>query len=244
MGGASNAGGSPASGGAGGSSGDASGAAGSGNSNGGSGGGQAGSAAFTCNLVFGVSPTGQWFDSGFLSLVDASRWEAIWIAHHYTNFWADPADSAWSLAFDPYPGPAHQCAEGAQAPDRVLFVAVNWAYTTAAQWESDLTKIVQNLQAKYPSVRRIELMTLTRAPGNIVCLPGGSSIETVIPAWTDVAIAAIAAKYPALVVLAPKFEVPHCADFIGGGTAPQYTDAGAKDVAQTMGTYYAAHPSP
>jgi hypothetical protein len=206
------------------------------------GGGQTSASAFTCNLVLGVSPTGQWFDSGFLSLVAADHWEAIWVAHHYTSFWADPADSAWTQAFDPYPGPAHQCAQGAKTPDRVLFVAVNWTYTTANQWQADLTRIVQNLQAKYPTLRRIELMTLTRAPGNVVCAPGGSSDETIIPAWTDVAIAAMAAKYPMLVVAAPKFEVPHCSDFMGGGTAPQYTDAGAEDVAQLIGTYYAAHP--
>jgi hypothetical protein len=105
-----------------------------------------------------------------------------------------------------------------------------------------LSKIVVNLQSKYPSVRRIELMTLTRAPGNVVCAPGGSSSETIIPAWTDVAIAATATMYPGLVVQAPKFEVPACADFMQGGLAPQYTDAGAADVARLFGAYYAAHP--
>jgi hypothetical protein len=206
----------------------------------GSGGGAAGS-PFTCNLVFGVSPTGQWFDSGFLNLVAGSRWESIWIAHHYTNFWVNPQDSAWSLPFDPYPGPAHTCAQNSSKPDRILFVAVNWQYTTAAQWEADLTQIVKNLQTKYPSVRRIELMTLTRAPGNQLCSASGST-ETIIPAWTDVAIAAIAAQFPALVVQAPKFEVPQCSDFVSDGDAPQYTTVGAADVAQVFGSYYAAHP--
>jgi hypothetical protein len=204
-------------------------------------GGSIADSPFTCNLVFGVSPTGQWFDSGFLDLVDGSRWESIWIAHHYTNFWVNPEDSAWSLPFDPYPGPAHTCAQNSSKPDRILFVAVNWQYTTAAQWESDLTQIVHNLQTKYPSLRRIELMTLTRAPGNQLCSASGST-ETIIPAWTDVAIAAIAAQFPALVVQAPKFEVPKCADFVNDGDAPQYTTAGAADVAQLFGSYYAAHP--
>jgi hypothetical protein len=207
----------------------------------GSGGGGTAGTAFNCNLVFGVSPTGQWFDSGFLNLVDGTRWESIWVAHHYTNFWADPQDSAWAMAFDPYPGPAHACAQSSTAPDRILFVAVNWQYTTAAQWEADLTKIVQNLQSKYPSVRRIELMTLTRAPGNKLCSASGST-ETIIPAWTDIAIAAMVTQYPGLVVQAPQFEVPACSDFLNNGAMPQYTTAGAVDVARAMGAYYAAHP--
>ena len=212
------------------------------------GGGSAGSSGagssepFSCTLLFGVSPTGQWFDGGFLDQVDASRWESIWVAHHYTNLWADPNDSGWSQALDPYPGPPHACAHNSTSPDRVVFVAVNWAYTTAAQWQTDLHKIVENLRQKYGSVRRIELMTLTRAPGNVVCAPGGSSSETIIPAWTDTAISATAAQYPGLVVAAPKFEVPKCADFMQNGLAPQYTDAGAREVAQLIGAYYAAHP--
>jgi hypothetical protein len=214
----------------------------SGNGAAGAGGSGGTSMPFTCNLLMGVSPTGQWFDSGFLKIVDGSRWESIWVAHHYTNYWADPNDSAWNQAFDPYPGPPHTCAQNASSPDRVLFVAVNWSYTTAAQWEADLSKIVANLQAKYHNLRQIELMTLTRAPGNVVCAAGGSSNETIIPAWVDAAIAATAAKYPSLVVAAPKFEVPKCADFMQGGLAPQYTDAGAQDVARALGAYYAAHP--
>jgi len=227
---------------AGGSAGVSSGAGAAGNGAAGNGGSGGTGSPFGCTLVIGVSPTGQWFDSGFLQIVDGSRWESVWVAHHYTNYWADPADSGWNQAFDPYPGPPHTCAQNANLPDRVLFVAVNWSYTTAAEWEVDLSKIVANLRAKYPSLRQIELMTLTRAPGNVVCAAGGSSNETIIPAWVDAAIAATAAKYPNLVVPAPKFEVPKCSDFMQGGLAPQYTDAGAEDVARTLGAYYAAHP--
>ena len=166
--------------------------------------------------------------------------EAIWIAHHYTNLWANPNDAGWQQPFEPYPGPPHSCAQNSQAPDRVLFVAVNWSYTTAAQWEADLGKIVQNLRAKYVSVRRIELMTLTRAPANTRCVADAGD-ETIIPAWTDQAIAATAAKFPDLVVQAPKFEVPRCSDFQANGTQPQYTDAGAADVARVIGAYYSTH---
>ncbi len=208
---------------------------------------EAGSASpFTCNLVIGESPTGQWFESGFLQAVDASRWECIWIAHHYTNLWASPTDPGWTTAFDPYPGPAHACANGSATPDRVVFVAAQWSETTAAEWETDLTAIVQNIQTKYKGVKRVELMALTGAPTGMPCpFSGTGTNETIIPQVGYDAIDAMPAKFPGLVFALPHFDVPQCSDFVfsGGETMPQYTDAGAVDVAANLfGPYYAAHP--
>ena len=45
--------------------------------------------------------------------------------------------------------------------------ATQWAHTTAAQWETDLTGIVNNIKTKWPMVKRIELMASTSAPGNM-----------------------------------------------------------------------------
>jgi hypothetical protein len=204
---------------------------------------------FACNLVIGESPTGQWFDSGFLKAVDPSRWECIWIAHHYTNLWANPDDVGWTTPFDPYPplaGPAHTCAQGAATPDRVIFVAAQWTETTAAEWEADLTAIVHNIENHYPTAKRVELMALTGGPSSAPCVfAGPGTNETVIPAVGYVAIDAMPAKFPGLVLALPHFDVPQCSDFVvdGGNTMPQYTTAGAIDVAaQLFGPYYAAHP--
>jgi hypothetical protein len=192
-------------------------------------------------LLLGASPTGQWFDSGFQQIVDGSRWECIWLKSHYANLWAMPGDVAWTTPFDPYPGPPHACAQNSTMPDRVIYVATGH-FATAAEWETYFTGIVNNIKTKYPSVHRIELMSLTSAPNNMPCPGVNGNTETVIPAAVLDGINAMPAKFPGLVFALPRFDVPHCTDFQNNGSAPQYTTAGAMDVAQAFGAYYAAHP--
>jgi hypothetical protein len=204
-------------------------------------------AGFTCNLLVGPSPMMQWFDGGFLQHpgIDPAKWELIWVAHHYTDAWGAPGDAAWNTAFDK----GHACAQNAKAPDRVSFMATQWSHTTAAQWEADLTGIVDNIKAKWPSVKRIELMASTSAPGDKPCpAAGGKNNETIIPQFGYDAIDAMPAKFPGLVFALPHFEVA-CSDFIGDGTAPQYapnasatTGPAVTDVANIFGAYFAAHP--
>ncbi len=232
--------------------GDAGGAPSAGNggndaSNEGESGGAGGGAPFTCNLLVGPSPMYQWYNGGFLTYpgIDPTRWELIEVAHHYTNAWAVPGDSAWETPV------SHPCAQNSANPDRVAFMATQWAETTAAQWETDFDGIIKNIQTKWPMVKRIELMPSTCAPGDILCpaaTPSASS-ETIIPAYGYAAIDAMPAKYPGLVFSTPHFEVPNCSDFIGNGAAPQYapnanatTGTAVAEVAAVFGAYYAAHP--
>ena len=179
-------------------------------------------------------------------MVDPSRWECIWIAHHYTNLWASPTDVGWSTAFDPYPGPAHTCADDSDTPDRVIFVAAQWTETTAAEVETDLTGVVNNINTKFNHPKRIELMALTSGPPNAPCpFTGTTGNETIIPPIVYTAIDAMPALFPGQVIALPHFAVPSCGDFnvTGGNTQPQYTDAGATDVGiNVFGAYYAAHP--
>jgi hypothetical protein len=195
----------------------------------------------TCNLLLGASPTGQWFDGGFLQIVDGSRWECIWLKSHYANLWAMPNDAAWTTAFDPYPGPPHACAQNSMMPERVIYVATG-KFATATEWETYFTDIVNNIKAKYPSVQRIELMSLTSAPNNMNCPGVTGATETVIAQVVLDAINAMPAKFPGLVFALPRFDVPQCSDFASNGSAPQYTTAGAMDVAKMFGDYYQAHP--
>jgi hypothetical protein len=198
--------------------------------------------AFTCNLVIGNSTTQQWFDGGFLTHagIDTTRWEMFFVAHHYIDSWADPSDSAWTTPLDM----GHACAHDASTPDRVIFI-VTFAppYPPEATYETDTTSIVQNIEAKYPGVKRIELMTLVRSPGNVVsACSSAANNEQSIPAAEDQGIAAVAANpaFAGLVAVSPPFYVPTCADFVTD--KPQYTTAGAADVANVYGAYYAAHP--
>jgi hypothetical protein len=207
----------------------------------------AGGATFTCNQLVGPSPMFQWFNGGFLKHpgIDPTKWQLIWVAHHYTDAWAKPGDSAWNTALDG----DHACAQGSKTPDRVIFQATQWSHTTAAAWLTDLTGIVNNIKTKWPGVKRIELMVSTSAPGNMPCpAAGGKNNETIIPAIGYEAIDAMPAKFPGLVVALPHFEVP-CRDFIGNGTAPQYapsptatTGPAVMEVADIFGAYWAMHP--
>jgi len=212
---------------------------------GGSAGGQGGSGAggaFTCNLVIGNSTTQQWFDGGFLTHagIDPTRWELFWVAHHYIDSWADPNDTGWTTALDM----GHACVKGSTTPDRVIFI-VTYAppYPAEATYETDTTKIVNNIVAKYAGVKRVEIMTLVRSPGNVeTACSSKANNEQSIPPAEDQGIAAVAANpaFAGLVFASPPFYVTSCSDFLTD--APQYTTGGATDIANVYGAYYAAHP--
>jgi hypothetical protein len=191
----------------------------------------AASADFVCNLVIGIKETGEWFNAGFESVVDNARWEVIPVHNGHLELWADPKNALWSLA------PGSPCAKNAAAPDRVIFVGTNYDYTTTDEFVPKLTAVVQNLQAKFPGVRRIELMTYVRAPGNVPC-PGNLSVKTYIKAAQDQSNDLVAAAFPGLVFVAPKFEVRSCSDF---SMPPHFTTAAAMAAAHTIGAYYVAH---
>ena len=209
---------------------------------GGAGAGGGGAGAFTCNLVIGNSTTQQWFDGGFLTHagIDPTRWELLWVAHHYIDSWADPNDSGWTTALDM----SHACAKGSTTPDRVIFIVTySPPYPPEATYETDTTEIVNNIEAKYAGVKRVEIMTLVRSPGNVeTACSSKANNEQSIPAAEDQGIAAVAANpaFAGLVFVSPPFYVTSCSDFVTD--APQYTTAGATDIANVYAAYYAAHP--
>jgi hypothetical protein len=136
------------------------------------------------------------------------------------------------------------CSDDSTSPDRVIFI-VTYAppYPPEATYQTDITSIVNNIQARYTTVKRVELLTLIRAPGNsaTACSDEPNNEQSIPPAEDD-AIAMVAADplFAGLVFAVPPMYVPSCSDFIAN--APQYTDAGALDMADVYGAYYAAHP--
>ncbi len=187
------------------------------------------SGSFACTQVMGVSVTGDWFGAGFENGIDA-RWQALWRKHAFINEWADPASELWSL---PLTSP---CTEKAQDPDRVIFTGVNWEYKTRAEWEKSFDAVVANLRARYPGVKRIELLTMLRAPKNQSC----GSFMTVVEPYVDEAVEAVAARSPGLVFVAPKVEAQSCAVFTKGG--PHYTPEGMAEVARLYRAALAPSP--
>jgi hypothetical protein len=125
-------------------------------------------------------------------------------------------------------------------PDRVIFIATRWPPEPESYYQTNLTSIVKIIQSRYKTVKRIELMTLARAPGNKGC--DGTQSEQTIPPAEDQGLAATAAAFPGLVFVVPPQYVVTCADF-KSSTASQYSPTpGAADMAKVYGAYYAANP--
>jgi hypothetical protein len=185
-------------------------------------------AGFTCTELIGVSVTGDWFGAGFEKLVDDARWQARSKHHAFIELWGDPKNPLWS---DPIASP---CAKNSSAPDRVVFTGVNWQYKTVDEWTAALTRAVDTIKARYPAVKRIELLTMLRGPGNKSC---GNDQMTVVAPVVDEAVAKVVAAHPKLVTAGPKLEAPSCAVFTKGG--PHYTPEGMQAVAKVYGAYYA-----
>jgi hypothetical protein len=231
-------------GGGGGSTGGGGGSTGGGGGSTGGGGGSGGSAdggvvrPFTCNLLIGPSPLGQWFNGGFLTHpgIDATKWEAIVAPHHYIPDWSPPNSTLYDTPME-----ANKCAKDSTTPDRIIFHATQWAAMPVATWESNFSGIVMNIQKKWPSVRRIELMLSTVGPGDMPC-SGGTAAEQSIQANGFIALDAMPAMFPGLISYDPPapakwFEVTTCSDFVTSN--PQYTASGAKDIANMFGDFFA-----
>jgi len=109
----------------------------------------------------------------------------------------------------------------------------------AAEWVTTLDTFVKTVQAKFPSVVEIDLMTMMRAPNNMMTA-ACSNVEDVVQPFIDEAFQTIVGKYPKLVRAAPKVFAPDCGVFTGGG--PHLTDAGKTTIGKVYGELYAKEP--
>jgi hypothetical protein len=223
-------------GGTGGGAGGASGSAGARGSGGTSGGTDASApTGFVCSQVTAMTLTREWYDAGFETFVAANRWQLKAREHGYITEWSNPNSDFWN---EPIESP---CASGSTQPDHVVLTVLSWVppcCATMAEWQTQVTGAINTLKAKYPGLRRIDLMTVIRGPGNRLCPTAPAAGETiVIPPELDAALAAAATQFPGLVFVAPKFEAPSCAAFSGGG--PHLTTAGNTAVAAMIGAYFA-----
>jgi hypothetical protein len=97
-----------------------------------------------------------------------------------------------------------------------------------------LTAAMNTFKAKYSNLKRIELATFIRSPMNKPC-PGSMPFKSFIRPEQDEAYDKMAAMYPDLIRVAPKFEVRSCGDFGGG---PPHLGGSAGAMATMMGNYY------
>lgn len=187
--------------------------------------------AFSCTLVIGIAATGQWFGAGFEKIVDNARWEILAVHSGFIQGWADPNSDFWTKA------PGSACAMNAKTPDRVIIEALylHWMDATVDQWVEVLKQAVGTFKAKNPNLKRLELSTFVRAPGDKPC-PGSMPFKSWIKPEQDMAYEKIAAMFPGFVTIAPKFEVKSCAAY--GGNPPHYGGNSASDVAKMIADHY------
>ena len=124
--------------------------------------------AFVCNQVTAMTLTREWYEAGFEQspgIVD-DRWQLKARQSGYITAWSNPESDFWN---HPVQSP---CANGSASPDRVVLTVLSWrpaCCTTQAQWEAQVTTAVTTLKAKYAGLKRIDLMTVVRSPGNRRC---------------------------------------------------------------------------
>jgi hypothetical protein len=191
----------------------------------------AASASYVCSLILGIATTSEWF-GGFEKVVDNARWELKFQDSAHIEKWADPANAVWSL---PLTSP---CAKNADAPDRVVFMGTNYDYDTVDLFLPKYVAVWNNIQAKYPTVRHLDVMTYTRAPGDQECVNAMRPNDSYIKPAQDEAIAMFAAMYRGVVVPAPRWEVQSCSDFT---LCPHLTGAANAVISKTIGTYFLTH---
>jgi hypothetical protein len=196
-----------------------------------------GTGDYSCTLVIGIAATAQWFNAGFEKMVDGNKWEVLAVHSGFIQTWADPKGSFWSM------NPSSACTTNAKTPDRVIQVALwlHWMPATVDEWVKALDQVVQNWKAKNPNLKRLEFATFVRSPDMKPC-PGGMEFKSYIRPEQDMAYEMIAAKYPGLVYVAPKWEVKSCADF--GGNPPHFSGTGATNAAKQIADYYNGKTAP
>jgi hypothetical protein len=185
-------------------------------------------ATYACSLILGIATTDEWF-GGFEKVVDSARWELKFQDSAHIEKWADPGNAVWSLPI------TSACAQNADKPERVVFMGVNYDYSTVEQFLPKYIAVLNNVRAKYPSVQRIDVMTYTRGPGNKECVGANRSNDSYIKPAQDEAIAMFAAMYPDFVFPTPPWEVASCSDF---ALCPHLTAPANAVISKTIGTYF------
>jgi len=185
---------------------------------------------YVCTELIGLWVASQWWSS-FEKGVDGNKWEFMFQHHGYLEMFADPASPYWMNAV------SSKCTMSAATPDRVVFLPFSLSLNTMDEWVTNLTKAVETMKGKFPGVKRIELMTTLRSPGNVPCA-NDNDPNTVVPPYVDAAIQTVADASGGLVTVGPKIEVGNC-NWWAGGT--DLTGAGNTGAGQLLAAYYQTH---
>ena len=227
-------------------------------SQGGSGGTGPSAGPFSCSVVIGLFTTSQWFNGNnpggaskdFLHQdgIDATKWEGKTQKYSYVEKWADPTNAVWNTAL------TNPCATNSTTPDRAVIVAFSpmdpgndsdyatyHLATDQPTWETQLNKVIATLKMKFPSAKEIDILTMGRAPNDMLC-PNNSDVDTLVQPYEDAAFDAVAAASNGFIKVGPKYFVPDCATSYIYANDSDYTTTAANSLAMQIGAYYATHP--
>jgi hypothetical protein len=185
---------------------------------------------FVCTELIGLWVASQWWDT-FEKGVDGNKWEFMFQHHGYLEMFADPASPYWSNAV------SSKCTMSAAMPDRVVFLPFSLSLNTMDEWVTNLTQVVETMKGKFPGVKRIEVMTTLRSPGNMPCA-NDTDPNTVVAPYVDQAIQTVADASGGLVTVGPKIELASCSWWAGG---TDLTGAGNTGAGQLLAAYYQTH---
>jgi len=184
---------------------------------------------FVCSWILGITTTGEWYKAGFEKVVDDARWQLTAVEMGHLEKWADPQHEIWQSPVQ------SACTNGSKTPDRIVLNATKYEWTTVEEFLPAYVAVVNNIKTKYPSVKRIDLMTYGRAPGNMECVGANRPSYSYIKAAQDDAAAMLPGMFPGFVFVAPKWEHKACSDF---GLCPHVSDAANATLAKTIGAYF------
>ncbi|HEX2871125.1 MAG TPA: hypothetical protein VHP33_07715 [Polyangiaceae bacterium] len=184
---------------------------------------------FVCSWVLGITTTGEWYKQGFEDVVDDDRWQVTPIEMGHLEKWADPQHEIWQSPIQ------SACTKNSKTPDRIVFNATKYEWVTVEEFVPAYVAVVENIKTKYPSVKRVDLITYGRAPGNMECVGANRPSYSYIKPVQDEAAAQMPGKYPGFVFVAPKWEHESCSDF---GLCPHVSVEANKTLAKTIGEYF------
>ncbi len=203
---------------------------------GGAGGGSGGEATstFACSQLTGPNVAGEWFAAGFEDVVGGAKWQVKAPHHSFVEDWANPSHDVWrdSDCQGTYTSCETKSRCDDATPDRLLFVTQQGDYlgTPQATWQSLIQSALTTFKAKYPGLKRVELLTFVRAPSGQDC---GS--ETTISPLLDAAQKAVADASGGFVTVGPHLTASACSTFAG---SPHMTAQGNMEIAQQLAQHY------
>jgi len=188
---------------------------------------------FTCTELAGNVTTAEWYVEGFEDKVDNGRWQLRAVHPAYVENWAAANDALWALT------PTSPCTTNSNNPDRVVFnvfVDPSGNLKDTQSLHIALLTAINNFRTKYSNLKRISILTMTRAPNNMPCV--ADQRLSIVEAYVDDAVDQLQALSSIRVEVLPPFYAPNCTVYQDGG--PHITETARPTIAALYGDYFSA----